>query len=135
MSVRFCSILGDMVERGFGKIRWMGWAFIAHLLVACGGAPMPQAQLTSAESAVRAAEVAGAPDIPKGKLHLKYARDQITEARALMEEKKNEEAERVLMRAEIDARYAHALAEHEEATQEAQEVLDQIEELTQGVGK
>ncbi len=95
----------------------------------------PQAQLTSAESAVRAAEVAGAPEIPKGKLHLKYARDQIVEAKALMEHKKYEEAERILRRAELDARYAHAIAEHDEATQEAQEVLDRIEELTQGTGK
>ena len=104
-------------------------------MAACGGAAVPQARMTSAETEVRAAEVAGAPEVPKGKLHLKYARDQIEEAKALIEEGKNEAADRVLQRAEVDARYAHSLADQEEAQQEAQEVLDRIEELTQGVGK
>jgi uncharacterized protein HemX len=124
-----------MVEVGLGTARYCVLIVLGALAVGCGGAAVPQAQMTSAETEVRAAEVAGAPEVPKGKLHLKYARDQIEEAKALIEEGKNEEAERVLQRAEIDARYAHSLAEQEEAQQEAQEVLDRIEELTQGVGK
>lgn len=124
-----------MVEDALGKARLFGLMCIGAMLAACGGAALPQAELTSAQSAVRAAEVAGAPDVPKGKLHLKYARDQIAEAQALIEEGKNKEAKRVLERAEVDARYAHALAEQEEATIEAEEVLERIEELTQGEGK
>jgi hypothetical protein len=85
--------------------------------------------MTAAQSSVRAAEVGGAEDVPKGKLHLKFARDQIGEAAALMEEKEYEQAERVLMRAEVDARYALALAQHEEARQEAEELLESIDEL------
>jgi hypothetical protein len=99
---------------------------------ACGGAQVPQAQLTSAESAIRAAEVSGAEDVPKGKLHLKYARDQVTEAQALIAEKENEAADRVLQRAEADAKYALALAQHDEARAEAQEMLNQIDELMDG---
>jgi hypothetical protein len=88
--------------------------------------------LTSAQSAIRAAEVGGAEDVPKGKLHLKYARDQVQEAQKLMEEKEYEAAELVLLRAEADAQYAHALAKHEEARQEAQEILAKIDELMEG---
>lgn len=124
-----------MVEEALGKARLGGLICMGALLAACGGAALPQAELTSAESAVRAAEVAGAPDVPKGKLHLKYARDQINEAKALIDEGKNKEAKRVLQRAEVDARYAHVLAEQEEAAVEAEEVLERIEELTQGEGK
>ena len=104
-------------------------------LFACGGAQPPQARLTSAESAVRAAEVGGAEDIPRGKLHLKYARDQIVEARALMEAKDHEAADLVLQRAEIDAQYALALARQEEATEEAKTVLEEISELMEKAKK
>jgi hypothetical protein len=102
---------------------------VSGLMGACGGAPPPQTQMTAAQSAVRAAEVGGAEELPKGKLHLKYARDQIQQATALMQEKENEEAERILIRAEVDARYALALAEQEEAVQEANDLLTKIDEL------
>lgn len=127
-------ILPAMVEVGIGTARF-GALIILGSAMACGGAAVPQARMTSAETEVRAAEVAGAPDVPQGKLHLKYARDQIEEAKALIEDGKNEAADRVLQRAEVDARYAHSLADQEEAQKEAQEVLDKIEELTKGVGK
>ncbi len=89
------------------------------MMLACGAGAPPQTQMTAAQSAIRAAEVGGADEIPKGKLHLKYARDQIAEATALMEEKDYEKAELVLRRAEIDAQYALALAQHAEAAAEA----------------
>jgi len=96
---------------------------------ACSKGQPPQTQLTAAESAVRAAEVGGGEELPKGKLHLKYARDQIQQANALIAEKKYEEAELLLKRAEIDAHYALALAQHAEAEAEAQEILKRIDEL------
>lgn len=88
--------------------------------------------MTAAQSAIRAAEVGGAEEIPKGKLHLKYARDQIAEATALMEEKEYEKAELVLSRAEIDAQYALALAQHAEAAAEAEKILEKIDEMMEG---
>ena len=97
--------------------------------MACSKGEPPQTQLTAAESAVRAAEVGGGETIPKGQLHLKHARDQIQQANALIAEKKYEEAELVLKRAEIDAHYALALAQHAEARAEAQEVMKRIDEL------
>jgi len=104
-------------------------ALVAPLAVGCGGAAAPNQQLTTVESTVREAEVAGAEDIPKGELHLKYARDAVAEARLLMEDKKNEEAALVLEKALVDAEMAVALAEEEEARERAEEQLERIEEL------
>ena len=110
--------------RVFGASVSMTW-----LTMACGGAALPQQELTSAEAAVRAAEVAGAPAVPKAELHLKYARDQITQAKQMIEQGENEQAQRVLVKAESDAEVALALAKHEEARSEANKALEDIEAL------
>lgn len=98
-------------------------------MLACGGVKAPQTEMATAQSAVRAAEVGGAEEIPKGKLHLKYAREAIQRAASLMEDKKNEEAQRTLARAQIDAEYAVAIAEYETARLEAAALLEKIEEM------
>jgi hypothetical protein len=85
--------------------------------------------LTSAEAAVRAAEVGGASDNPQAALHLKYARDQIAEAQKLIEDDENEAAAALLQRAEVDAELALSLARVEEARKEAQAARNEIEEL------
>jgi hypothetical protein len=121
-------MIGQRVEGA--RVAWL--FMMGSLLLACGGAKPPQSQLTAAQSAVRAAEVGGAEEIPKGKLHLKFARDQIKQASDLMAEDENEEAARVLQRAEIDAQYALALAQHQEARQEAEKLLERIDELMDG---
>lgn len=113
-----------------GTRRVLGLCTVVGLLaMGCGGAAAPNTQLTSAEAAVRAAEQAGAQELPRGELHLKYARDAVTEARALMEEKENERATLLLERAIVDADLALALAEDEEARVRANEELARIEEL------
>jgi len=112
-----------------------GLLLVASFAAACGGAQPPQARVSSAESAVRAAEVGGAEDIPRGKLHLKYARDQIAQAKELMEEKEYEEADLLLQRAEIDAQYALALAREKEAQEESEQVLEEISELMEKAEK
>ena len=110
-------------------IRMSGFVAVAWLVFACGGAPVPQERLTASEAAVRAAEAGGAPAIPKAALHLKQARDQIEQAKALIAEDENEHAEIVLQRAEVDAELALALAQEHAAQQEAQEALEQVQEL------
>lgn len=101
-------------------------------MLACGAGTPPQTQMTAAQSAVRAAEVGGAEEIPKGKLHLKYARDQVAEATALIADKSKKnyrKAELILLQAEIDAQYALAMAQHAEAEAEAKAVLEKIDEM------
>ena len=106
-----------------------GFAGLALLSVACGGAPMPTQQLTTAESAVKAAEMGGAEDLPKGELHLKYARDAVAEARRLIDEGNNEAARLALERAKVDADKALALAEEKKARDLAEAELKRIEEM------
>jgi hypothetical protein len=107
--------------------RILVWPLAGSLLVsACGGAAVPHDKLASAQAAVRAAEVGGAPNDPNAALQLKRANDQITQAKALIEDGENEEAARVLLRAEVDADLALALAQEktgrDEATKAQQEV-------------
>lgn len=98
-------------------------------LVACGGAAAPTQRLTTAESSVRAAEVGGAEEIPKGELHLKYARDAIASAKKLMEQGDNEAAALYLDRAAVDAEKALALADEDKARVEAETELKKIQEM------
>jgi hypothetical protein len=99
--------------------------------VACGGAAVPHAQMTSSEAALRAAEVGGAPSVPKAELHLKHARDQIDEAKRLIEDGENERALYVLKRAEADAELALALSEEQQSRRDAEGALKRIQELTE----
>ena len=101
----------------------------AWLALACGGAAVPQEQLTAAEAAAKAAEAGGAPSVPKAALHLKQAHDQIAAAKALIEDDENERADYVLQRAEADAELALALAREDEAKKEAQEAVELVDQL------
>lgn len=111
------------------RMAHLGALLLLPQLVGCGAGAVPNSQLTTAESAVRAAEVGGAEELPKGELHLKYARDAIAEARTLMDKGDNKEATLRLEKATVDAEQALALAEEEEARIAAQDQLDQIKEL------
>lgn len=102
---------------------------LALWLMACGGAPPPQDQLTAAQAAIRAAEVGGAPEHPKAALQIKKAQDQIAQAKALMADGKNAHAERLLRRAELDAELALSMAREEAMKVEVQAARDEIEKL------
>lgn len=95
----------------------------------CGGAAVPQEQLTSAQAAVKGAEVAGAAEDPRAALHLKLAREQVEKAQALIANDDNEEAARLIERAQADADLALFLAREARGKQEAAGVREQIEEI------
>lgn len=115
-------------------IRWSGSSSVvlAGVLLACGGGyPEPRDQLTESESAVRAAEVAGAPNTPQAALHLKRAREQIDAGKGLIQEGENERAEWMLRRARADADLALSLANEDtqrKKAADAKEELDQLQE-------
>jgi hypothetical protein len=103
----------------------------AVALVGCGGAAVPRDQLTLAQAAVKGAEVGGANEEPKAALHLKLAREQISKANALIADGENEDAARMIARAQADADLSLALAKQAAArrdTQDAKEQIDQIKE-------
>lgn len=112
--------------------RWLLIGTLAACVSACGGAAQPQAQLSDANAAVRAASEVGAADVPEASLHLKLARDQIAEARQLMKQGENDKARWVLVRAQADAEAAVAQAKAVEAQQEAARAQAQIDELQKG---
>jgi hypothetical protein len=103
-------------------------------LAACGGGyPEPRNQLTSSEAALRAAEVAGAQNSPQSALHLKRAREQVDNAKGLIQEGENERAEWVLRRAQADADLALSLAHEETQRKKAAEVKEELEQLQESI--
>jgi hypothetical protein len=108
------------------------WSVVLGLVTAaCGGAAAPNERVTSATAAVRAAEVAGAPGNPEASLMLKRAQEGLTKAKALMADGNNEEASRVLQRAEADAELALNLAREAQAKAQAQAAIDQVQAFKQ----
>jgi hypothetical protein len=95
----------------------------------CGGAAVPQEALTAAQASVKGAEVGGAGEDPQAQLHLKLANEQIEKAKKLIDEGKNDEAARVIDRAEADAELALALAQQGKAVRDAKDADEQLGKL------
>lgn len=98
-------------------------------LSACAGAPAPKKQHMHTQSTLHAAQEMGANKDPDAKLHLQLAKEQLNEARKLMEKDENTKAKRVLARAEADADLAIALTREEQAEDEAQDAKEEIQKL------
>jgi hypothetical protein len=107
---------------------------LALSAVACGGAAVPNEQLTQSQAAIRGAETAGAQNSPQATLHLKRAKEQVATAKSMIADDDNERAEWVLRRAEADAELALALARETSARAEADKVKAEIQELRQKAG-
>lgn len=97
--------------------------------LACGGAAVPQEALSAAQAQAKGAEVGGATEDPKAQLHLKLANEQIERAKKLIADDENEEAARVIDRAQVDAELALALAEEAKARRAAKEADEQLGKL------
>jgi len=102
---------------------------LAAASAACGGAAVPQETLTAAQASVKGAEVGGANEDPKAQLHLKLANEQIDKAKKLIEDGKNEEAARVIDRAQADADLALALAQQAKALRDAKDADESLGKL------
>ena len=105
------------------------------LALACGGYPEPKDAQIRSEAAVRGAQEVGAEKDPQATLHLKYATDQIAEAKRLMGAGANEQAEMLLMRAKADAELALVLAKLRSEQQDAQAAQNQVAEMKKKLGK
>lgn len=113
------------------SIIWCGAVLCGLLAAGCGSAVGTDRSYTETAATVRAAEAIGAEDTPQAALHLKMARDGLSEAERLMNDDEHDQAMLVLDRAEADADLALALAQEAEAEAEAQEALDKVEKLRQ----
>jgi Domain of unknown function (DUF4398) len=109
------------------RMLWVG--LVAVSAAACGGAAVPQETLTAAQASAKGAEVGGANEDPKAQLHLKLATEQIEKAKKLIEDGKNEEAARLVDRAQADADLALALAQQAKAMRDAKDADEQLGKL------
>ncbi|NJK88512.1 MAG: DUF4398 domain-containing protein [Myxococcales bacterium] len=108
---------------------WIGASLFSSALVGCASAQMPDAELTEAKSAVRAAEAVGVENAPQARLHLKMASNQIEEARRHVEDGNEAKARNALERAQYDAELALSLAQAQRTLDELKEAKKEIAEL------
>ena len=103
-------------------------------MVACAGSSLPPAKVAETQSAISAAAAVGAEQNPQAALHLKMARDQLTEAQGLIDSGKNDEARLVLERADADAEVALMITREAQASagvQKAQADVDALQNRNQ----
>ncbi|MFO0616134.1 MAG: DUF4398 domain-containing protein [Polyangiaceae bacterium] len=101
----------------------------AALSIGCAEGISPIDQLAAAQGAIQKAEQAGAEKEPQGQLHLKLAHEQLDKAKNFMAADDNEEAKRLLERAEADGKVARAYALRQQATEEAEEAEKKLNKL------
>jgi pyridoxal biosynthesis lyase PdxS len=102
----------------------------AFCLLGCAHTPAPTQQVAGSLAAVRAAEEAGAAEVPQAALHMKLAQEEIAEARKLMGEEKNAKAEDKAMRARNDAELALSLTHQQTASMK----LDELQRARSSAG-
>jgi len=102
----------------------------AWFFMGCGSStPVPADKLARAQSAVRSAEENNADANASAALHLKLAREQLAQARRMMEKGDNERAQYVLLRAESDADAALNIARETNARMEAQRTVSHVQQI------
>lgn len=115
-------------------IRMFGAAALAcavWLSSGCGHAAVPVRAQTDAVVAVRAAREIGVENTPEASYHLALADDEMREAQELIRQGRMDAAERVLMRAKVDAELAMALHREAEVRAHAAAAHGVIEERQQ----
>lgn len=96
-------------------------------LGACGGAAMPARERTSAIAAVRSARELGAQNNPDASFHLALADEGVAQAEAHVVGGRMVEAQRLFVRASVDAELAMALQREADARAGATESHRHIE--------
>ena len=102
------------------------WLILAVFLGGCATAPPATERMEATAASIRAAEEVGAPHSAKASLHLQLAKEQSDRAKQLMEKGENEEATRLMMRAEADAELALGLARSEKERSKAQQLVEKV---------
>ena len=100
-------------------------AMATAIVAGCANAPL---RTEASTSGIRAAEEAGAANVPKASLHLQLAKEELEIAKGLAAKGEKERAMSMLSRAEADSELAVALS-HEDA--EKAEALAAVERARQ----
>lgn len=102
-------------------------ALAAIVMVAgCANAPL---RTESSTSGIRAAEEAGAAQVPQAALHLQLAKEELAAARVLFEKGEKEQAASMLLRAESDAELAVVLSRQDAELTEAMAAIERARQL------
>jgi hypothetical protein len=98
-----------------------------------GETRLPEARVAQTRTAIEEAERAGAATrTPQGALHLRTAEEESDTARRYAAQRDDRRAETMLIRANVDADLAKALAEESEAKAKAQKAHADLEALQRG---
>jgi hypothetical protein len=105
----------------------------AAIALAIGGCasthPVPADKLARSQGAVMAAEQMNAGADPDSALYLKFAHEQMADAKRQLVNGNSERASYVLLRAEADADVAMSYARAKSAADEAQKTLGEVQQL------
>lgn len=94
--------------------------------VACASHPPPTDAVADALASMRGAEELGAARVPRAELQLQLADEQVTRAKRLMADGKNERAHYMAVRAANDAELAIALTREAQAKKAAEQARQRV---------
>ncbi len=106
-----------------------GSVFFVALIAGCGTSQMVNKEAST--SAIRAAEEAGASDVPSASLYLQLAKEELENAKVLAADGDKEQAESMLLRAQADGELAVALSRGDADKTEATMALERVNKLRQ----
>lgn len=82
---------------------------------------------------IQAAQSMGADEVPRARMFLSYATDQMRDADRALKAGNTTQAKRLLVRAQADAELALALAQERELSQQVRQIDNRIQQLRQEV--
>ena len=106
---------------------WVGTVLFAVAVIGCGSGPAMNKEAST--SAIRAAEEAGATNVPTASLYLQLAKEQLEKAQALAAKGERAEAESMLLRAQADGELAVALSRGDADKKEATQAIERVQQL------
>jgi hypothetical protein len=92
----------------------------------CANAPL---RTEASTSGIRAAEEAGAVNVPQASLHLQLAREELEVAKGLAAKGEKEQAVSMLSRAEADSELAVVLSHEDSEKSEAMAAVERVRQL------
>lgn len=98
----------------------------AGIIAGCASAPL---RTEASTSGIRAAEEAGASNVPQASLHLQLAREELESAKQLAAKGQKEKADSMLMRSEADSELAVALSRTDAEKKEAMAAVERARQL------
>jgi regulator of protease activity HflC (stomatin/prohibitin superfamily) len=104
---------------------------VVGLALFSGCASAPPLRTEASTSGIRAAEEAGAVNVPQASLHLQLAKEELELAKGLSAKGEKARAASMLLRAEADAELAVALSHGDTEKSEARAAVERVHQLRQ----